>query len=395
MATADTNEEAFKSNVSMPIGSGKYNNTQVGWLAKRSRHMKKWRPRFCLLRMSDCLMITYKQPFDQVTDVRVLNDKKNQTDSIIFGDISLIEDIEFDENGEEIEYKKGKNEKNLKISKDYFGFRVIINPSISRVNPSILSKKQWEFKCQYEGFDPQIIKYQKKHFDSYVFRCKSKLATQCWIDLISDCIIRAKYYNANNLKNNLFSFIKHETDREIKYYRLLLGLPHNNKITILWEKLGFALSMKEDKDDASIFNACCNAFETAHSQNKSDCKILYNFINALDNFREVNGCTKNRISKTLMLYNRIQHLYNNRSMDFYGFCKFLFENKCFKLLENALNKLLSTSNIQKSGLDQFTQIDYWTKLMNIYDIDNKDNNEHDICVILKQPSTSNIKTNIK
>ena len=45
-----------------------------------------------------------------------------------------------------------------------------------------------------------------------------------------------------------------------------------------------------------------------------------------------------------MIYNRIQKLYNDKSMDYYGFCKFLYQNQLYKLLENVLNKLLSSPN---------------------------------------------------
>eukprot|EP01084_Bolivina_argentea_P032607 60341_1 len=261
MTTARNDNKEEMSNISMPKGQGKYNNTQVGWLEKRSKFMKKWRARFCVLRMSNCLMITYKYEFDEVTNIKILNDKKNQTDSIIFGDISMVQEIDFDENGEEIEYHKVKDENKIIRSKEYFGFKVLINKEIC--NELILEKKRWNFKCKYEGFDLQTVTYQKKDFDSYIFRCKSRLATQYWIDLIGDCIIRAKYYNSINFKNNSFSLLPNDSDREIKYYRLLLGLPHNQNVTILWEKLGIALSQKEDKEnDMNIFNSCCNAFET-------------------------------------------------------------------------------------------------------------------------------------
>ena len=333
-----------------------------------------------VLKMSHCLIITYKYQFDDVTSTHSLNDKKNQTDSVLFGDISSVQEIEFDINGEEYQYNNGK--KNIEKSDEYVGFKVFIDCEQIE-NEEIMERKLHQFECQYEGFDLQRIKYQKKDFDSYVFRCKNKYAIRYWIDLIQDCIIRAKYYNYKNLKNNTFKLLSFNNndnnydmikEREIKYYRLLLGLPHNQKIAILWEKLGTAISMKQEKD-INTFNSCCNAFETAHCLNKQDSKIIYNWINCLDNFNEIDIFTKNRISKTLMLYNRIQKLYNNKSMDYYGFCKFLFENQLYKLLENVLNKLLINGNKEiKSNLDYFTQIIYWTKLIHLYNI-NENNND--------------------
>ena len=291
-------DDKENNDISMPIGYGKYNNTQCGWLEKRSKYVKKWRARFCVLKMSHCLMITYKYQFDQVTSTKALNDKKNQTDSILFGDISCVQEIEFNINGEEYDYNGNNNKKKLKKSNQYFGFKVFINNDIS--NQDIIENKKHYFQCQYEGFDLQTIKYQKKDFDSYLFRCKNKYAIRLWIDLIQDCMIRAKYYNCQRsiqcklININTFAIIPEIKEREIKYYRLLLGLPHNQNITILWEKLGFAISMKQEKD-INTFNLCCNAFETAHCLNKDDSKILYNFITALDNFNNIDIFTKNRI----------------------------------------------------------------------------------------------------
>lgn len=41
-------EEEIENDISIPVGYGKYNNTYCGWLEKRSKFVKKWRPRFCM-----------------------------------------------------------------------------------------------------------------------------------------------------------------------------------------------------------------------------------------------------------------------------------------------------------------------------------------------------------
>ena len=49
-------EEEIENDISIPVGYGKYNNTYCGWLEKRSKFVKKWRPRFCMSQQSSFLV---------------------------------------------------------------------------------------------------------------------------------------------------------------------------------------------------------------------------------------------------------------------------------------------------------------------------------------------------